>query len=330
MKRTLIFLFLGIVALLWGSVETINGSRVLKGYWDASDSFWTIPAKVGTTAPATCTVGEQFFDSDAEAGSNLMLCTAANTWTAVTSGGGGGIELSDVPCLPGDARWVCAAEEFVSGGTTSLQIGALGWFNSNATVSLQTGARPYYGVLRVASGATSGNNGVVSLSPTGSQIFGNIYTDTTKIWEEKKIFRLGQSADITFRIAFGVWASNGLSVSRGIGLRPVTGNFEVVWGAGGEQASVSTGVALDTAWHTFRVYTDGTNKKVYAQLDSGTPITACVSGCDLTIADGSSFWTDAANGHPWFYVQTDSTGAKHIDVDYWSFKGQFGASAGVR
>ena len=328
MKRTMIFLFLGLAALLMGET-VINGSRSILGTWNAGSATATIPAKVGTTAPATCTVGEQFFDSDAAAGSNILLCTATDTWTAV-SGGGGGITLADVPCLPGDARWVCAAEEFVSGGTSSLQIGALGWFNSNATVALQTGARPYYGVARFSSGATSGNFGVVSLTPTGSQVFGNVYTDTTKIWEEKKIFRLGQTADITFRIAFGIWASNGAAVSRGIGLRPVGGNFEVVWGASGEQASVTTGVALDTAWHTFRIYTDGTAKKVYAQLDSGTPITACVSGCDLTIADGSTFWTDTGNGHPWFYIQTDSTGAKHIDADYWSFKGNFGASAGVR
>lgn len=326
MKRTLIFLFLGLAALLMGET-VINGSRSILGTWNAGGAVATIPAKVGTTAPATCTVGEQFFDSDAAAGSNILLCTATDVWTAVTSGGGGG---GTQICAPGDVSWVCEYEEFVSGGTASLQIGKLGWFNSNATVALQTGARPYYGVARFSSGATSGNWGVVSLTPTGSQIFGNVYTDTTKIWEEKKIFRLGQTADITFRIAFGVWGSNGLSVARGIGLRPVGGNFEVVWGAGGEQASTTTGVALDTAWHTFRIYTDGTAQKVYAQLDNGTPITACPSGCDLTIATGSSFWTDAANGHPWFYIRTDSTGAKHIDADYWSFKGQFGATAGVR
>jgi hypothetical protein len=326
MKRMMIFLFLILAVVLIGQ-EEVNGNRWIRGYWDAGAATYTIPAKVGTTPPGTCTVGEQFFDSDAEAGNNLMLCTATNTWTAVTSGGGGG---GSQICAPGDVSWVCAVEEFVSGGTTSLQIGALGWFNSNATVALQTGARPYYGVARFSSGSTSGNNGVVSLSPTGSQIFGNVYTDTTKIWEEKKIFRLGQTSDITFRIAFGVWASNGAAVSRGIGLRPTSGDFAVVWGAGGEQGSVSTGVAIDTAWHTFRIYTDGTDKKVYAQLDNGTPITACPSGCDLTIATGSSFWTDAANGHPWFYVQTDATGAKHIDADYWSFKGQFGATAGVR
>lgn len=43
-----------------------------------------------TTAPATCTVGEIWFDTDASAGSNLNLCTSSNTFTAVSGGGGGG------------------------------------------------------------------------------------------------------------------------------------------------------------------------------------------------------------------------------------------------
>lgn len=50
-----------------------------------------IPLK-GTTAPATCTVGELFYDTDAPAGSNLYACTAANTWTL--QAGGSGTELT--------------------------------------------------------------------------------------------------------------------------------------------------------------------------------------------------------------------------------------------
>jgi hypothetical protein len=40
-----------------------------------------------TTAPATCVVGEIWFDTDASAGSNLNLCTSTNTFTAVSSVG---------------------------------------------------------------------------------------------------------------------------------------------------------------------------------------------------------------------------------------------------
>lgn len=115
MKRfLLVFLLFALAVLLLA--EHTNGDISLSGLFNAGSASATIPAKVGTTAPATCTVGEQFFDSDAVAGSNLMLCTATDTWTAVTSGGGGGGEQI---CAPGDVSWVCAAEEFVSGGTTA-------------------------------------------------------------------------------------------------------------------------------------------------------------------------------------------------------------------
>lgn len=49
----------------------------------------TAPAKIGTSLPGTCTTGDQFFKSDATAGSNLYGCTATNTWTLQVGGGGG-------------------------------------------------------------------------------------------------------------------------------------------------------------------------------------------------------------------------------------------------
>jgi hypothetical protein len=70
----------------------VNGGRRITGTWDASGAVSTRPAKAGTTLPAACIVGEQFFRTDAAAGQNLYLCTATNTWTQ-SSGGGGGSSL---------------------------------------------------------------------------------------------------------------------------------------------------------------------------------------------------------------------------------------------
>ena len=41
----------------------------------------TKPFKSGTVLPATCSVGEAFFKSNALAGSNLYGCTSLNSWT---------------------------------------------------------------------------------------------------------------------------------------------------------------------------------------------------------------------------------------------------------
>jgi len=47
---------------------------------------FTRPVAVGSSLPATCEVGQLFFNSSAPAGSNLFACTATDTWTAVGTG----------------------------------------------------------------------------------------------------------------------------------------------------------------------------------------------------------------------------------------------------
>lgn len=83
-------IFIGLLAVAAYGQTVINGSRSILGYWDAGSATWTKPLKAGTTAPATCAVGEMFYDTDATAGQNIYGCTATNTWT-LESGGGGGV-----------------------------------------------------------------------------------------------------------------------------------------------------------------------------------------------------------------------------------------------
>jgi hypothetical protein len=74
-----------------GLAQTVvNGSRVVTGGWDASNAAFSKPAKTGTLLPATCSVGEQYFKTDAAIGQNLYFCTVANTWVQMTGGSGGG------------------------------------------------------------------------------------------------------------------------------------------------------------------------------------------------------------------------------------------------
>jgi len=86
-----------ILLLLSGALAfaqtTINGDRTILGVWDATGATHTKPAKTGLLAsiPATCGVGEEYFASDATAGSNKYLCTSTNVWTQQSGGGGGGV-----------------------------------------------------------------------------------------------------------------------------------------------------------------------------------------------------------------------------------------------
>ena len=51
---------------------------------DFTAAISTKPFKSGTTLPATCSVGEMFFKSNAPAGTNLYACTSLNSWSAQT------------------------------------------------------------------------------------------------------------------------------------------------------------------------------------------------------------------------------------------------------
>jgi hypothetical protein len=92
-----------------GDPATVNGQVFICRKTGASSYAWhPIAYNVGTTAPATCTTGAVFFDSDATAGSNWLGCTSANTWTVLGLGGGG---------APTDAEYVVAASD----GTLSAE-----------------------------------------------------------------------------------------------------------------------------------------------------------------------------------------------------------------
>jgi hypothetical protein len=89
MKLTKAVTAFWILAIPCAAQLIINGSRTLLGNWDASGAATTKPAKTGTAPPATCGVGEVFFNSSANPGANLYLCAATNTWTQVQGMGTG-------------------------------------------------------------------------------------------------------------------------------------------------------------------------------------------------------------------------------------------------
>ena len=105
----------GIVA---GNVPLKNGTNTYTGTQDASGAAHTIPAKVGTAAakPATCTVGEMYFATDAAAGRNWYYCTAANTWNQQAAGSGGGATVPNTTdLLVGDGAGNGADSGIVAG-----------------------------------------------------------------------------------------------------------------------------------------------------------------------------------------------------------------------
>jgi hypothetical protein len=75
----------------FGKIKAVGGIESYGGTIDFSQASRTILAKRGLLAaiPATCTVGEEYFATDAAAGSNKYLCTSTNIWTQQVGSGGG-------------------------------------------------------------------------------------------------------------------------------------------------------------------------------------------------------------------------------------------------
>jgi len=325
--RNILLGILGFAIVLW-AIDIVGDLNVLgtltANIVDFTNSTSTAPMKTGTTLPATCSVGQSFFKTDATAGQNIYLCTATNTWTQVQGGGGGGSSA----CVPGDLRYVCWQDDFMGATTSSGQIGLLGWSTfGNGSLSNIAGEWPYVGIVRLTTGTTSGNMFAMSLSGGGPA--GNLFANDVRDVDVKFVFRLNSPSDSNFRVMVSnINTSNG-SVHYGFGVgKDSSGNFALYYGVAGEQSTTASfGVAVDSNWHTVRFYTDPlVNQRVYVTLDNTVTRTACPSGCNLTANSPFSYtqYNIAAS------VITNTAAARSLDIDLISFKAVVGTDSNVR
>ncbi len=130
-------------------VETNQSNKFTTGTQDFSSVQHSLPAPTGLTAamPTTCSVGEEYFASDATAGQNLYICTASGVWTQLQGSGSGG------------ASAAAAAAPYIQIGSNYYLP-----FGFAATIPPATG---WTGVNMNGSGfTTSGLGGALSLSAT--------------------------------------------------------------------------------------------------------------------------------------------------------------------
>jgi len=198
-----------LAALLWLVVSSISGQtlvdvRTQTKNVDFSGAASTIPAKSGTSLPASCKLGEMFFNTSNSPGQNLYTCAPANTWSLLSggggSGGGSGISvpaLTTVGNLPQYANTsgtaLAAGLSVVTtvgnpGSATSVPtesavrsaISATGSTFSNLTGGTNTGAAMLIG--SGASLAASGSGTIAATSVPASGVTGlapSATTDTT-------------------------------------------------------------------------------------------------------------------------------------------------------
>ena len=263
----------------------------------------------GSGAPsANCTVGERYFRTDATAGQNLYLCTATNTWTQVSGGGGSSYTATGISC----------AEDFVAGIDTgaSQHIGVCGWRAASASGS---------GTMNYASNEADAP-GIYNLQGAGSASDDIYMVATTAQGGVPRTTFLGSAQwDITARIKIASIASRAFYVGVASSPGSISGTTDGCWVLKNSAAanfflrcrttssnsdSSTFGTAADGTWVVMRVWKVGTT--VYAKV--GTSIDTVISTATGS-ADASLTWSNstAVGYHLWYDTIADTQAAK---VDY--------------
>lgn len=325
----------GTATVLWA--VTVNGSLAVLGtlsanHVDFTSAVATAPMKAGATLPANCTVGQAFFKTDAAAGQNLHLCTAANTWTQVQgAAGGGSMAFNWKP----DPRYVLMRTEFATGYNLP-QVAYLGDFAFVRAVGSQnlnmvtSGYDGRVGVTNFSTNTTAGNQTVWHASlHWPATLAQGLYGSTDREWELVYSFRYhGTSDSVNSSFWTGLMQASGGNPQLGLGVRYLAGTDSTfmffvngtsnVWGP-----LVSSGVPADANWHTLRIRSDGSQAyRMWISLDGGTERSVCPSGCDLTAATGISHVAFQAL---LVSIQTNEAAQKSVDYDYAYFWMNWGA-----
>ena len=211
----------------------------------------TLPIANGGTGVATLT--------------GLALGNGTSAFTPVTTTAGLYGAVSDLFL---DHTIATLDEDFIGGTNTDGMIGQLGWrlYNIAGTSSSVyiAGTSAHPGQFQFASGAASGNGGVVTLLGSSQMVF----EIGSAAWELRIAFKLNQTTLTRFRLGMNNDHTT-IDGWRGEYLRYDTSNGDtnfmfVVRDGGGGETATSSGVAVDTNWHTLRIRTITPGSYVYA------------------------------------------------------------------
>jgi hypothetical protein len=210
----------------------------------------TLPVANGGTGVATLT--------------GLALGNGTSAFTPVTTTAGLYGAVSDLFL---DHTIATLDEDFIGGTNADGEVGQLGWrlfiiSGTNSTAYL-TGSATNPGQFQFACGTSSGNAGCMALA--GSSLFA--LSVGSAAWEMRITFKLNQITLTRFRLGL----SNDIGTVdswRGEYLRYDTSNGDtnfmfVVRDGGGGETATSSGVSVDTNWHTLRIRTITPGSYIY-------------------------------------------------------------------
>lgn len=130
MKKYLLFFFAFVAfpqTVDWSQIKTAD--RLGAGTMGQSTSVGIASAK-----PLTCVTGQQYFATDASAGSNLYLCSATNTWTQLVFSAGS----ATIFALSGTSLTQRPTFNFIPSGTAITCLDNAGQNRTDCTFSYNT------------------------------------------------------------------------------------------------------------------------------------------------------------------------------------------------
>lgn len=191
-------------------------------------------------------------------------------------------------------------DDFNGGGTTSGAIGELGWIASGAgSVSLQGSTAYHAGIVRIASGGSSGNKHQINFGPF--------------LFEQLARTELVFSPVVTTSVFHRVGLADNLpSPSNGLYVEFDTASGDTVWyvcrHVGGVRTRWNTGIAVAAgSWYRARTAWTGLGAAVVTvrRMDTGQEQAVTVTG----VATGATQLLVGA------VVQTRTGSARQLDVD---------------
>ena len=200
--------------------EVVNGGRVFWGRLqstgaqasvDFTGAASTSPVKAGTLAgrPSACTVGQIYFATDATAGQNLAVCTAANIWTTISGGSGVSAQTGTSYTFQDSDCSKLVTFSNAAAITASLpQAGASSWFKAGWVVDVQNRGAGNVTIVP----ASSTIDGAASLMLTQNQ-GARIFSDGTNYFTERGVGSAGGTAPATTNFLAGD-GSGGISNSQ--------------------------------------------------------------------------------------------------------------------
>jgi hypothetical protein len=232
--------------------QTMVDLRTQSKSVDFSTQPSTKPAVVGTALPGTCQTGQLFFNSAASPGANLFGCTAANTWTLMSSAGSG----SGSSGSGSGASMASQLGDFattLSNGALTIGAGCSNTTPCNVRIGNTTYSFKFPGTVSV----TGSNSGLVFLYIDGG---GNLTAGSVASLNcSGCTYAAGVTAFPSNSIPLYTWSSTGgaFDATGGTDFRAMISTKNLLGGSGiivSENAGTST-VAIDPSLVSLHVIT---------------------------------------------------------------------------